>query len=325
MPDARIFFADTRFEKMARRPGGVPREEALAEAQTKVDELKADFSDWLDRELQELNAALAKVESDLSDTVSLECAYRNCAQLQDVCAAMGYELVTFVARKSLQDHFHRQDRRGLRQRNDRLPYRCIPACQNRPVPRYAPRPGARNGQRFAARRRTRAPRLRLLKRIVNSPARSVCERPRLPFRTAGCRPLQSSRPITPSINVRSAWPSAGFGETLRPAKRSRASACRTPSGTAREYWAACRACRRTAEESPSSWPMTVPIAFATIRIVSSLSCTMARSTTSIGKPHMIASATAVSSNFPARANATTSLSVSRPAARKDSTCACAAA
>ena len=96
-PEARIFFADTRFEKMARRPGGVPREEALAEAQTNIDKLKAGFSDWLDREMQELNAALAKVESDFSDTASIECAYRNCSQLQDVCAPMGYELVAFVA------------------------------------------------------------------------------------------------------------------------------------------------------------------------------------------------------------------------------------
>ena len=95
--DVRIFFADTRFERMARRPGGVPREEALALADKMVDELKLDFSDWLDRELQELNAALSNAESDLSNNAALEDAYRNCAQLQGVCVAMGYELVTFVA------------------------------------------------------------------------------------------------------------------------------------------------------------------------------------------------------------------------------------
>jgi len=95
--DVRIFFADTRFERMARRPGGVPREKALARAQKMVDELKSDFGEWLDRELNELNVALSKAESDLSDNAALEDAYRNCAQLQGVCAAMGYDLVTFVA------------------------------------------------------------------------------------------------------------------------------------------------------------------------------------------------------------------------------------
>jgi len=96
--EVRTFFAFTRFERMARRPGGVTREQALARAQAQVDELKSGFIIWLDRELQELNAALSKVESDSSDKLSLECAYRNCSQLQDVGAAMGYELVTFIAK-----------------------------------------------------------------------------------------------------------------------------------------------------------------------------------------------------------------------------------
>ena len=102
MPDAadpkvRIFFANTRFERMARRPGGVPRAKAVARAEAQIEELKSGFNDWLDRELRELNETLAKVDRDLSDNASLESAYRNCAQLQSVCAAMGYELVTFVA------------------------------------------------------------------------------------------------------------------------------------------------------------------------------------------------------------------------------------
>ena len=96
-PDVHIFFPNTRFERMARRPGGVPREKALAQAQKMVDELKSDFGEWLDRELQELNAALSKAEGDLNDNAALEDAYRNCAQLQGVCAVMGYDLVTFVA------------------------------------------------------------------------------------------------------------------------------------------------------------------------------------------------------------------------------------
>ena len=96
-PKVRFFFANTRFERMARRPGGIPRHEAMAEAEAHIDELKSGFSDWLDRELNDLNEMLAKAERDAGDKASLESAYRNCAQLQSVCAAMGYNLVTFVA------------------------------------------------------------------------------------------------------------------------------------------------------------------------------------------------------------------------------------
>jgi hypothetical protein len=102
MPEAhdlevRIFFANTRFEQMARRPGGVPREQAVAQAQAKISELKSGFSDWLESELQGLTAAVSIFESDPGDESSLERAYGNALQLEAVCAPMGYELVTFVA------------------------------------------------------------------------------------------------------------------------------------------------------------------------------------------------------------------------------------
>ena len=96
-PGARIFFANSRFERMARRPGGIPRHEAVAKAEAQIEELKSGFNEWLDRELGDLNEMLLKVELDLNDSVSLESAFRNCAQLQAVGAAMGYNLVTFVA------------------------------------------------------------------------------------------------------------------------------------------------------------------------------------------------------------------------------------
>ncbi len=96
-PEVRIFSANTRFEQMARRPGGVPREQAVAQAQAKINELKSGFCDWLERELDDLTAAILIFESDPSDDSSLERAYRNALQLEAVCAPMGYELVTFVA------------------------------------------------------------------------------------------------------------------------------------------------------------------------------------------------------------------------------------
>ena len=95
--EANIFYADNRFERMARRPGAVAREQALEHAQSKIEELKSDFIDWLDREMQELSTALAQLESQPADMSSIERAYTSCAHLRDVGATMGFELVTFIA------------------------------------------------------------------------------------------------------------------------------------------------------------------------------------------------------------------------------------
>ena len=53
--DARAFFVDSRFEQLARRPGGMPRDEALERAQATIDEIRPSFGDWLDGELKELS------------------------------------------------------------------------------------------------------------------------------------------------------------------------------------------------------------------------------------------------------------------------------
>lgn len=96
-PEATIFYADTRFERMARRPGGVSREEALEHAQNAVEEMKTDFTDWIDEQYSELSASLADVVRDPGDRQALERAHQKCAYLRDVGSTMGYTLVTFVA------------------------------------------------------------------------------------------------------------------------------------------------------------------------------------------------------------------------------------
>ena len=95
--DARVFAVDTRFQKMARRPGGVPRQQAIERAENYIDELKPEFVNWLDRELQELSAAIEQAEGDASDGSWHERAYRSSCQLRDVGTTMGFELVTFIA------------------------------------------------------------------------------------------------------------------------------------------------------------------------------------------------------------------------------------
>jgi chemotaxis protein histidine kinase CheA len=95
--EAHIFHVDSRFERMARRSGGITREQALANAQAQVDQIKADFANWLDQELQQLRAALTQIEVYPSDIAVLDRADHNCSQLRDIGATMGFELVTFVA------------------------------------------------------------------------------------------------------------------------------------------------------------------------------------------------------------------------------------
>jgi hypothetical protein len=97
-PTANIFHPDTRFVRQARRPGGVDRDQALQRAQAEVDELKSDFNVWIDKEFEQLNAALSQLASDPTDKAALELAHNICSQLRDVGGTMGYQLVTFVAR-----------------------------------------------------------------------------------------------------------------------------------------------------------------------------------------------------------------------------------
>ncbi len=102
MPDdpkaeARVFHPDNRFDRMARRPGGVAREHALEAAQAHLEELKADFDDWINVELAQLAATLAEVESHPTNLALIDTAFHGCAHLRDVGGTMGFELVTFVA------------------------------------------------------------------------------------------------------------------------------------------------------------------------------------------------------------------------------------
>jgi hypothetical protein len=93
-----LFYPDTRFERLARRPGGVERDAALERAQAAVDNMKSDFSVWIDNEFIILNESLKEIDSDPANKRAMERAFHSCAQLRDVSGTMGYELVTFVAK-----------------------------------------------------------------------------------------------------------------------------------------------------------------------------------------------------------------------------------
>ena len=96
--DARIFPVDNRFNQLARRPGGLPRDQALERAHSTIDENKVGFGDWLEQELRQLNDAIERcASSDGRDAEAVDVAYHHCRHIRDVGTTMGYELASFVA------------------------------------------------------------------------------------------------------------------------------------------------------------------------------------------------------------------------------------
>jgi hypothetical protein len=96
--EARKFHPDTRFEQLARRPGGVPRSQAIRNAQAAIDEMKPGFRRWLGQELDELADAVAGASSHpAGGRDRLAVAALHAARIRDVGTTMDFELVTFVA------------------------------------------------------------------------------------------------------------------------------------------------------------------------------------------------------------------------------------
>jgi hypothetical protein len=95
--EARIFSVETRFQRMARRPGGISRAQAIENAQAKIEANKPEFEAWLDSELQQLVDLRAKVGSGTAEPQWVEAVCSHCRQLGDIGTTVGYTLLTFIA------------------------------------------------------------------------------------------------------------------------------------------------------------------------------------------------------------------------------------
>lgn len=96
--DPHVFSVETHFQKMARRPGGVPREKVIESAQAQLDALSPDFDNWLDEKLLELNGTIDEMKDPGSARSNwIDDAHRQCRTLGDVGATMGFDLVSFIA------------------------------------------------------------------------------------------------------------------------------------------------------------------------------------------------------------------------------------
>jgi hypothetical protein len=96
-PPARIFPVETRFQQMARRAGGVPRDRAIERAQSALDEAKPAYEDFLEREVKGLTDLVHTVEAGNDEPGWVETATFRSRQLRDSAGSLGYELVAFIA------------------------------------------------------------------------------------------------------------------------------------------------------------------------------------------------------------------------------------
>ena len=96
-PNVRIFYADTRFQQMAQRPGGVTKEVAIEQAELQIEAMKTEYVDWVGDEIQHLATAFKTLNSDDQAVLKLDDVYGRCCQLRDTGTTMGLELITFVS------------------------------------------------------------------------------------------------------------------------------------------------------------------------------------------------------------------------------------
>jgi hypothetical protein len=94
---ARMFFVDTRFQRMARRPGGIPRAEAVKNAQAEIEESKPELEAWLDQELRTLIDITHHVRAGTAAPGWREMICLHGGHLRDVGTTVGFSLLTFIA------------------------------------------------------------------------------------------------------------------------------------------------------------------------------------------------------------------------------------
>jgi hypothetical protein len=96
-PNVRVFSVRTRFQELAQRPGGVPRDMAIRQAEGQVKSLRTDFLPWVDQEVRDLVLAVRRIQTGQAGTPQFDEVYRRCSQLRDTSATMGFALVSFIS------------------------------------------------------------------------------------------------------------------------------------------------------------------------------------------------------------------------------------
>ena len=95
--DARVFDVETRYQQMAKRPGGVPREKAIHEAISSIESKKSTFDDFVHKEMQGLASAIDTARTGAPVAKWAGKANLHSRAMRDVGTTMGAELLTCVA------------------------------------------------------------------------------------------------------------------------------------------------------------------------------------------------------------------------------------
>lgn len=93
---ARVFLANTQFETLARKPGGVPRDNALKKAKSGIDKIKPELVFWIKQGVFKLDQAIQDTWINVDDTSRFETAIELSASLRDVGATLGFPLLSFI-------------------------------------------------------------------------------------------------------------------------------------------------------------------------------------------------------------------------------------
>ena len=97
-PTYRQFKVDDNFSRQARRPGGPPRNAAIARAQAELAQLKPRLEGYVKAESERLaKALLAAQMRDEAYTDHVGQAYDASRNIRDVADSIGYELLGFIA------------------------------------------------------------------------------------------------------------------------------------------------------------------------------------------------------------------------------------
>ena len=88
-----VFSVDTRFQQMARRGGGIPREQAIEPGAGGDRRGRRRIRQWLDTELQEIASLIESASTGGPTPDWLEAANFRSRQLRDVGTTMGFELL----------------------------------------------------------------------------------------------------------------------------------------------------------------------------------------------------------------------------------------
>lgn len=93
---ARIFHANTPFENLARRPGGLARERAIQNAADGIEKIKPEMVFWLKQGAFRLDRAIQDTWISSADASRFDTAIELSGSLRDVGATLGFPLLSFI-------------------------------------------------------------------------------------------------------------------------------------------------------------------------------------------------------------------------------------